>query len=315
MGSIRTFEPLPYYRWFVRDYRANRKVQRMGYVARGLYRELLDEQWLEGSLPHDITSLADICECPIEVMEKAWPEISPCFQEIDGRLINVKLESMRTELDKTRVKRVESGRLGGIAKHVLANAKHVPEGDEGTDTKSQAIDSRQIVASAKHVPEDAKQVPYSRAEQRREESPEANAKHVPAFATEDPEDLDGVSSSMVSSSVLTSLGLAGMPLRVVLDDVCRMAMRAGASADNLHTSLVNAWREYEQARPKLSYQWGAKTFFGEGHWRNSDGWPWKEGFRPAKHPVAPERPVHEYRSNAISMSEIREMARAKAGAQ
>jgi hypothetical protein len=274
-------EPLPYFKWFVRDYRANRRVQRMGYVARGIYRELLDEEWLEGSLPHDITALADICECPLEVMEKAWPEISPCFQEIDGRLINIKLESMRTELDKTRIKRVESGRLGGIAKHVLA--------------------------SAKHVPEDAKQVAYSRAEQRREEGPEASAKHVPAFATEETE---GVSFSMVTSGVLDDLQLAGMELRVVLDDVCRMAMKAGSTADDLRTSLVSAWREYEQARPKLSYQWGAKTFFGEGHWRNSDGWPWKEGLRPTRiRPIAQAKPdatVEDIRAaRTTSMADIR----------
>lgn len=42
------FEALPYYRWHWRDYRANRKVQRMTYIERGLYRELLDECWAEG---------------------------------------------------------------------------------------------------------------------------------------------------------------------------------------------------------------------------------------------------------------------------
>ena len=37
-------EPLPYFKWLWRDWRANRKVQRLDYVARGLYRDLLDEQ-------------------------------------------------------------------------------------------------------------------------------------------------------------------------------------------------------------------------------------------------------------------------------
>lgn len=118
---------MPWYRWLVRDYRANRKVQRMGYVARGLYRELLDEQWLEGTLPEDVGVLADICGCPVRVMEKAWPEIAPCFRVIDGRLINDKLESLRTEQDAVRVKRIEAGRLGGIAKQKVANARHMPE--------------------------------------------------------------------------------------------------------------------------------------------------------------------------------------------
>jgi hypothetical protein len=33
----------------------------------------------------------------------------------------------------------------------------------------------------------------------------------------------------------------------------------------------------EEAKPRLSYTWGAKAFFGEGHWRNKRGWPWKPG--------------------------------------
>jgi hypothetical protein len=57
------FEAMPWYRWLVKDYRANRKVQRTGYIARGLYRELLNEAWIEGSLPNDLAALADICGC------------------------------------------------------------------------------------------------------------------------------------------------------------------------------------------------------------------------------------------------------------
>jgi hypothetical protein len=86
-----------------------------------------------------------------------------------------------------------------------------------------------------------------------------------------------ISSSMVSSAVLNELQLAGMELRVVLDDVTRMAMSAGTSADDLRTALVSAWLDYEEAKPRLSYTWGAKAFFGEGHWRNKRGWPWKPG--------------------------------------
>jgi hypothetical protein len=127
-----------YYPWYVRDYRSSRKVQRMGYIARGLYRELLDEEFLEGSLPDDIGALADICGCPVRVMERAWKELEPCFQQIDGRLVNEKLEEMRTEKDKIRVKRADAGRKGGIAKQKVANANQVPA--------------------------NAKQMPYSRAE-------------------------------------------------------------------------------------------------------------------------------------------------------
>jgi hypothetical protein len=126
-GSTLALEPLPYYPWRVKDFRANRKVQRMGYLAKGFYRELLDEEWLEGSLPVDMASLADICGCPIDVFEQAWPEIAQCFEELEGRLFNVKLENLRTAKDVERVKRARAGRTGAFAKMGVANAKQVPD--------------------------------------------------------------------------------------------------------------------------------------------------------------------------------------------
>jgi hypothetical protein len=82
---------------------------------------------------------------------------------------------------------------------------------------------------------------------------------------------------MVVSGVLDDLQLAGRELRAVLEDICRVAMKGGTSPDDLRASLVNAWREYEQAKPNLSYAVGAQKFFGEGVWRNRDAWPRKEG--------------------------------------
>jgi hypothetical protein len=130
---------------------------------------------------------------------------------------------------------------------------------------------------------------------------------------EHPEEL---SPSMVASGVLDDLQLSGRELRVVLDDICRLAMKAGTSADDLRKSLVASWQDYELAKPKLGYTLGPQRFFGDGIWRNRDGWPLKEGQTlPAKQLVAPTRPPHEYTSNMIPMSEIRAMVKAKAGAQ
>ena len=115
---------LPYYKWFWQDWRANRKIQRMTYIEKGLYRELLDECWVEGFIPDDIEELADICGCPKEIMANAWQVLSKCFEVIeDGKLVNQKLHSLRTEKDVERLKKSENGKKGGIAK---ASAKHLP---------------------------------------------------------------------------------------------------------------------------------------------------------------------------------------------
>lgn len=123
---IRTapYRPLPYYRWFWQDWRANRNVQRMSYVERGLYRELLDECWAEGFIPSDLQDLADICDCPIDVMTNAWPRLERCFDiDSDGKLVNTRLNIERTEKDTERVKRSEAGKKGGSAKPKTTETK------------------------------------------------------------------------------------------------------------------------------------------------------------------------------------------------
>jgi uncharacterized protein YdaU (DUF1376 family) len=110
---------LPYYKWFWQDWRANRKIQRMSYIERGLYRELLDECWVEGYIPNNIKELADICGCPEDVMADAWQVLSSCFVLIqDNILINEKLHSLRTEKDVERLKKAENGKKGGLAKAI-----------------------------------------------------------------------------------------------------------------------------------------------------------------------------------------------------
>lgn len=119
-----TDRTLPYYKWFWQDWRANRKIQRMSFIERGLYRELLDECWVEGCIPNDIKELADICGCPEQIMADAWQVLSSCFDLLeDGKLINQKLHSLRTEKDIERLKKSENGKKGGLAKAI---GKQVP---------------------------------------------------------------------------------------------------------------------------------------------------------------------------------------------
>lgn len=134
-------DPLPYYIWFVLDHRANRKVRRLGWEARGLLRELFDEQWLEGAIPDDINRLAEICECPVGIMAEVWPKLKEFFVPVPGLdgmyLVNLKLESVRTKADAVRASRAVAGASGGRAKatkhksdqHLLAlggNSQHKP---------------------------------------------------------------------------------------------------------------------------------------------------------------------------------------------
>jgi uncharacterized protein YdaU (DUF1376 family) len=163
---------LPYYKWFWQDWRANRKTQRMGYIERGLYRELLDECWVEGFIPNDIASLAEICGCPKDVMANAWQVLESCFVLLDDKYINEKMESMRTEKDAERLAKSLSGKKGGDSKSL--------------NIKGKKRVAKQVVASAKQVVASP-----NIEEKRREEESSASSKTQKAsrlILTELPED-------------------------------------------------------------------------------------------------------------------------------
>jgi uncharacterized protein YdaU (DUF1376 family) len=128
---------LPYYKWFWQDWRANRKAQRMNYIERGLYRELLDECWVEGSIPNDLNILAEICGCPNDVMANAWQVLESCFKLVEDVYINEKMESLRTEKDTERLIKALNGKKGGVSKSL--------------NIKEEIIKSKQVLASAKQV--------------------------------------------------------------------------------------------------------------------------------------------------------------------
>jgi uncharacterized protein YdaU (DUF1376 family) len=145
---LKPIKPLFYYKWHWQDWRANRSVQRMNYIEKGLYRELLDECWSEGFIPDDIDSLAEICGCPVDVMANAWQVLSKCFEPCDGGFLNERLEKERTELDKIRVKRAQAGSKGGHSK---------------------ILNEKESEANAKQMLANAKQLPYRRVEKSRVE--------------------------------------------------------------------------------------------------------------------------------------------------
>lgn len=148
---IRENQPLPYYRWYVRDYRASRAVQQMDYVQEGIYRSLLDEQWLAGGLPTRVRELAEIARCPVDVMRSAWEVLRKQFVLVNGRYINERLEAERTEKDKVRTTNRLNGRKGGRKKarnerqskesERLATANHSPYSSSNSKSSSNVAEA------------------------------------------------------------------------------------------------------------------------------------------------------------------------------
>lgn len=139
-------EPLPYYRWYWRDWRGSRAVQRMEPAVRGIYRELLDEQWRLGALVNDPAWLAEAAMCTEQELADAWQVLSKCFPPVDGTdgqlLANTRLEAERTEQDATRAKRAIAGRLGG-----KANAKQMLHSSSRAEQSSSNVANGASAAS------------------------------------------------------------------------------------------------------------------------------------------------------------------------
>jgi uncharacterized protein YdaU (DUF1376 family) len=109
-------EKAPAYQWYPKDWKSDTRVQRMTYEQRGIYRELMDTQWLEGSISADPAELARILGIPLPRFRKVWPLINECFtKRDDGRLVQLRLERARRERKAFRLKKQKAGRVGGIA--------------------------------------------------------------------------------------------------------------------------------------------------------------------------------------------------------
>jgi len=144
-------KPLPYYRWYVQDYRGSRNVQRLPWQARGIYRELLDEAWDKGSIPDDVAALAVIADCPEAVMAQEWPAIRRLFTEDgEGRMYSPRLDLERTAADRERIARVEAGRKGGLAK--ASNARAAPSSGSGPLASSSSSSKEQSKSSSTYAP-------------------------------------------------------------------------------------------------------------------------------------------------------------------
>lgn len=127
-------EPLAWYPWYILLWRSNRKVQRMNVTERGIYRELLDECWLEGSIPANMEDLAEIAGTDVETMTLAWPAIVTSFVERpDGRFVNDRITRVLAAQQEAHQRAVDSGRRGGKAR-VAKGASRVSKQESRVET-------------------------------------------------------------------------------------------------------------------------------------------------------------------------------------
>ena len=126
----------------------------MTYEQRGVYRELLDQQWLEGSIPSEPAQIAAMLHIPAARFTKVWPLIAGKFRpREDGRLINDRLESYRRELDAFLQNQAEKGALGAAkrwGRHSQPTARPMPK--HGSVSVSKTVSTQKTTEQSSEAP-------------------------------------------------------------------------------------------------------------------------------------------------------------------
>jgi uncharacterized protein YdaU (DUF1376 family) len=107
-------EKSPAFQFYIKEWRSSRAVQRMSFAERGMYLEMLMEQWERFSLPDDAAEVAALIatsKAQVAEIMAAWPTLRRNFvadETMVGRIINEKLERVRQER-KRYLKAVKKG--------------------------------------------------------------------------------------------------------------------------------------------------------------------------------------------------------------
>lgn len=142
-------DSLPKFLVDVQGWRSSRSVQRMSMAERGVYWEMLLEQWEKRYLPDDVEAVARaIASTPDQEAEvrAAWDVVRRKFVSAERgqrRIYNAKLEKTRREQRASIAKSREAGRIGGKASAAKRQQqKGLPSNDRSTVHQRSSTDQR-----------------------------------------------------------------------------------------------------------------------------------------------------------------------------
>ena len=108
----------------------------MNWAARGLYRELMDECWLKGSVPSTVDGIAEMFGVDPSEIDPLLPQIIRCFKVTNGSMVSLFIEEIRTETDARRV--IQANRRLGKDKHGEPRLSTVNPGEPQTTAPNQS---------------------------------------------------------------------------------------------------------------------------------------------------------------------------------
>ncbi len=108
-----------FYEWSVNRWRTSETRARLTMAGRGIYRELLDLCYAQGSVPSDFQVLASMLGCAPVELETVWPQISRHFytdKKDKNRFRNAPADARRKQFFAYVRTQRENGKSGGRPK-------------------------------------------------------------------------------------------------------------------------------------------------------------------------------------------------------
>lgn len=120
--------PPPWYYMYAANYLADRRYRVMSLSERGLLLTLLNECWVNESLPSEDLELSKFLGYQVNDLKAAKTKgVMSYFRVHDGSIISDELNAYKAKHDERRRKQVSGGRLGAQRKRV-ATARGKPAG-------------------------------------------------------------------------------------------------------------------------------------------------------------------------------------------
>lgn len=105
------------YTWYISDWAQSEKVAALSLEERGLYRELLDLCYAQGSLTPNDSTLHKLARCDSKEFRRAWPKVKECFDlGEDGRYHNERVDVELAYRIEEAARRSEAGKAGNDAR-------------------------------------------------------------------------------------------------------------------------------------------------------------------------------------------------------
>lgn len=149
----------PWFKFFPADWLLSASVRLMTAEQRGVYLQLLAEQWYSGNgLPSDENLLVRLAGCTSEEWKRSKEPVLKHFVTEDGRLWNPKLRELQAEAIALGQERSEAGKQGNVKRwgHRKSDRSAIPnasqsdrESDTDSDTDTDIPSPSAIVSLAK----------------------------------------------------------------------------------------------------------------------------------------------------------------------